>query len=67
VNYVSLILSILAIGISLASLIRHGADQSHRAANGSHRANGQPRRGPSPHSRDAGTQRRLGRIDAARQ
>ena len=58
---------ILAIGISLASLIRHGADQSHRAANGSHRANGQPRRGPSPHSRDAGTQRRLGRIDAARQ
>ena len=67
VNYVSLILPILAIGISLASLIRHGADQSHRAANGSHRANGQPRRGPSPYSRDAGTQRRLGRIDAGRQ
>jgi hypothetical protein len=67
VNYVSLILSILAIGISLASLIRHAADQSHRAANGSHRANGRPRRGPSLHSRDAGTQRRLGRIDAARQ
>ena len=38
-----------------------------RAANGSHRANGQPRRGPSPHSRDAATQRRLGHIDAARQ